>query len=710
MKKLVLLFVFGLLASPSVAQIRYTPLFNSTPSVIDYFQSNSDNEIVQIGQNRMVFYSEKDKRGWEYASTILINKKSLRHFNGKGNTIIILAEESDKYELLRSIDAGKTWESVLIGAVKYPYDEFSSTQVFTEQKFLVCGKANDKRMLKKTEDAGATWTNLGTPAGNDVIVSVFFINDLEGFVKDKKSKYFKTVDGGTNWTEITTFPSNTSFFQFSSIDKGIAIAQRTLYVTSDGGATWTSRLINTTSAQVVKGDTLIANVGTTFYYSADHFVTKTEKTFDQGESPENIKVINDSTFIGKSNSSYLKTTDRGQNWTSINDIGTSSFKPSAFSWVNDSLGYAFSSDSVYKTTSGGFSWKVVGKHNILGIAENLISFGDNDHGVVVPSTGNYVYRTENGGKSWFQSTHAFEQNSLRGLKMISNSKGWLIRDAGAMEQTLDNGKTWTSIKSKLPTELKSAFVSIDFLSETHGIIGNATGWVAITTDGGSTWTPKQISSSNFIDLVHFFSEQEIIALYYGGIFRSEDGGANWNKISASTILGKNENLDPSTWSFLNDKVGVILSYRSILYTIDAGKTWTSEPSPTNAYSSGLHLNADGTGVFYNDVFTKFESDVLATSVEEKAPQIKSDYKLAQNYPNPFNPSTTISFTLKQFDSVSLSVYSIDGRLVSNLISYKNLSSGAHEVVFDAKSLASGVYFYQLKTSQGVLTQKMTLIK
>lgn len=710
MKKLLLLFAFGLLVSSSFAQIKYSPLFNSTPAKIDYFQPTLDNEIVQIGQNRMVFYSENEKRGWKYASTILINKKNFRHYNGKGNTILILAEESDKYELIRSLDAGKTWESVLIGAETYPYDEFSDIHLFTEQKFLVCGKANDKRMLRKTEDAGATWTNLGTPAGNDVLVSVFFINEQVGFVKDKKNKYFKTVDGGANWTEITTFPSNTSFFQFSSIDKGIAIAQRTLYETIDGGATWTSRLYNAVSVQVVKGDTLIAQVGTTFYYSTDRFVTKTEKAFERGESPENVKIINDSTFIGKSNSSFLKTTDRGQNWTSINDIGTSTFKPSAFSWVNDALGYAFSGDSVYKTTSGGFSWEVVGRHYILGIKENLISFGDSDHGVVFPSSGNYVYRTENGGKSWLQASSTFKAHELRGLKMISDSKGWLIRDAGEMEQTLDNGKTWTSIKDKLPKELKSALVSIDFLSETHGIIGNATGWVAITTDGGATWLPKQLSSGNHIKLVHYFSEQVIVAVYYGGVFRTEDGGVNWEKISAKTILGKNENLDTGSASFLNQEVGAFLSYNMLIYTKDAGKTWASERAPTDSYSIGLHLNSDGTGVFHNDVFIGFESDELATSVEEEAPPTKREFQLAQNYPNPFNPTTTISFTLKQFDSVSLAVYSVDGRLVSNLISNKNLSSGSHQVVFDAKSLASGVYFYQLKTSQGILSQKMTLIK
>ncbi|HPV14173.1 MAG TPA: C25 family cysteine peptidase [Candidatus Cloacimonadota bacterium] len=88
--------------------------------------------------------------------------------------------------------------------------------------------------------------------------------------------------------------------------------------------------------------------------------------------------------------------------------------------------------------------------------------------------------------------------------------------------------------------------------------------------------------------------------------------------------------------------------------------------------------------------------------------------LQQNYPNPFNPSTTISFSLAKRERVALSIYNLKGQLVNKLLA-QELDAGEHSLVFDGKdsagrSLASGMYFYRLQTSEGSLTKRMLLIK
>lgn len=72
-------------------------------------------------------------------------------------------------------------------------------------------------------------------------------------------------------------------------------------------------------------------------------------------------------------------------------------------------------------------------------------------------------------------------------------------------------------------------------------------------------------------------------------------------------------------------------------------------------------------------------------------------QLFQNYPNPFNPSTTIRFSLLQRGHVTLKVFDVLGREVANLMNGE-LNPGEHSVVFDAKSLPTGVYFYRLVVS------------
>jgi hypothetical protein len=115
-------------------------------------------------------------------------------------------------------------------------------------------------------------------------------------------------------------------------------------------------------------------------------------------------------------------------------------------------------------------------------------------------------------------------------------------------------------------------------------------------------------------------------------------------------------------------------------------------------------------------------DVCAASVDEEelgvlkitwtigSPKIAVGSRNAiQVAPNPFNPSTTLSFTLGRPDHAKLDVYSITGQKVATLVD-SHLSAGMHQYTFDGSRLSSSVYFYRLKTSQGVEHGKCMLIK
>ena len=68
--------------------------------------------------------------------------------------------------------------------------------------------------------------------------------------------------------------------------------------------------------------------------------------------------------------------------------------------------------------------------------------------------------------------------------------------------------------------------------------------------------------------------------------------------------------------------------------------------------------------------------------------------LEQNHPNPFNPSTTVSYALPVNADVSLIVYDVLGRKVTTLVAGQAIA-GRYDLVFDASSLSSGIYFYRL---------------
>ncbi|XWN36579.1 MAG: T9SS type A sorting domain-containing protein [Balneola sp.] len=102
------------------------------------------------------------------------------------------------------------------------------------------------------------------------------------------------------------------------------------------------------------------------------------------------------------------------------------------------------------------------------------------------------------------------------------------------------------------------------------------------------------------------------------------------------------------------------------------------------------------------------TSLIATSNENETIQ-NYNFRLFQNYPNPFNPTTTFTFELSQPGKVRLSIFNMIGQEVA-VLQNNRLSAGSHSVNFDGSNLASGTYFYRLKTADGVLTKKFTLIK
>jgi hypothetical protein len=97
----------------------------------------------------------------------------------------------------------------------------------------------------------------------------------------------------------------------------------------------------------------------------------------------------------------------------------------------------------------------------------------------------------------------------------------------------------------------------------------------------------------------------------------------------------------------------------------------------------------------------------------------TEFILYQNFPNPFNPGTVISFQMAAGSLIALKVFDVLGNEITTLIDeYK--PAGKYGIEFNAASLPSGVYFYQLlvsalqskdgKAGGFIDTKKMLLLK
>ena len=120
-------------------------------------------------------------------------------------------------------------------------------------------------------------------------------------------------------------------------------------------------------------------------------------------------------------------------------------------------------------------------------------------------------------------------------------------------------------------------------------------------------------------------------------------------------------------------------------------------------------------IFTDKHIAKPDEDLL-TSLNTRSIDQPDEFKLYQNYPNPFNPKTNIRYTVgANHDSpveIDLSIYNILGQKISTLVKKKQ-QPGTYSIEWDASrtgEIASGIYYYCLKTDFNYQTKKMIFIK
>ncbi len=89
-------------------------------------------------------------------------------------------------------------------------------------------------------------------------------------------------------------------------------------------------------------------------------------------------------------------------------------------------------------------------------------------------------------------------------------------------------------------------------------------------------------------------------------------------------------------------------------------------------------------------------------------EIPTDFALHSSYPNPFNPSTTIKYDLPEAAHVSLVVYDVLGRKVTELLNGSE-EAGYHSATWNAGSVASGVYFARFTATDANGTIKLNKV-
>jgi Secretion system C-terminal sorting domain len=179
-----------------------------------------------------------------------------------------------------------------------------------------------------------------------------------------------------------------------------------------------------------------------------------------------------------------------------------------------------------------------------------------------------------------------------------------------------------------------------------------------------------------------------------------------NSVKFSTTVTPTPSAGTLTLTFLNKSNNNLLdsltSYPdSVRLRIKATGGVTSGSYTVNVYGKG----PNGTPVHLRTIALTVTPVGLSSNQNE----VPDEFYLYQNFPNPFNPTTMIRFDIAKAGLVTLSVYDVTGKKVTELIN-ENLHAGKHSIDFNAANISSGVYFYKIDAPGFTSIKKMMLMK
>ena len=189
---------------------------------------------------------------------------------------------------------------------------------------------------------------------------------------------------------------------------------------------------------------------------------------------------------------------------------------------------------------------------------------------------------------------------------------------------------------------------------------------------------------------------------------TSDGGsivAGWTASfgagSYDVYLIKTDSLGDTVWTRTYGGADVDWGY-SIEQTSDGGYIIAGLTSSYGAGGDDVYL-----------IKTDADGFVQVTEGREETRRPAS-WHLRQNHPNPFGAATTISYALRDAQSVTIAIYDIRGALVRELVG-GTVSAGQHQVVWDGRdgrgqSVASGIYFCSMEAGELRETRRMVLLR
>jgi len=336
-------------------------------------------------------------------------------------------------------------------------------------------------------------------------------------------------------------------------------------------------------------------------------------------------------YVGTPGGGVWKTENAGQVWKPIFDqehvasIGAVAVAPSDPRIVYVGTGEQTQGNGVYKSTDGGATWTNVGLRDTH-IISGVVVDPRNPDTVLVAAGGDHwsgnergVYKTTDGGKNWKQvlfkdaTTHVADLAADPDNPSILYAALWHRADAppgdddkpkteqdAFIYKSTDEGSTWSAVEGKgLPTEPMER-VGVAVAPGTNGmrVYAIATQGLFRSDDGGANWQrstsdPRVVGNTYFGRVFVDPKNADFVYVAQTSMYRSTDGGRTFEAWSGAPSGDDVHVLWINPASPQNMILGVD---QGAIISVDGGKTWSSwYNQPTGQF---YHVSTDQQFPYY----------------------------------------------------------------------------------------------------------------
>lgn len=393
-------------------------------------------------------------------------------------------------------------------------------------------------------------------------------------------------------------------------------------------------------------------------------------------------------------------------WKRVEEIPATTNAPSIF--VDNNTVYVGADSVVYISYDSGKNWVQSAKiYPDVDFVSAIVKYNS----IIYAGTYNYgVFESSDNGKSWKPLNNGLDGLGAKTISDFVVHENYLYAGtmgAGVFRLSLLNPNVWVSYNEGLSP---STSYNVNSLVKQSNIIyaGAGANGYFYTNDGNTNlWNEIHFGNFDGEPLMLFdvlkAGNREFLATSYG-LYRRTDEGKTYSYIYLGFKSRANANFSTygnNLYAYFSNGFGRTTGFIST----DNGETWKMLEDQHGF--EVLNIAVTGDKLFAGTLSGLWYQQLKTSDVEDEV--VLTKYSLKQNYPNPFNPVTKITYSIPANGFVSLNVYDVLGREVSQLVNGV-MTAGNHEVEFNGSNLTSGVYFYHLRSGSFSEVKKLILAK